>query len=237
MQHADSTAAMCIRSEQRSRWSEAFRAARPLPRSWNPAAVDGAQPDLSGTTLHSSSVEEGIPGKSQADLALGLATIPRLHPDFVPLDVANLILGRLGLMGRLGTEVRDKQGLAYYVYSQIEPRRDGTLWSARAGVDPSNIDRALGSIRSELDRLRHEPITTAELADAQSYLVGVLPLALESNDGVAATLLSLEEYGLGLDYLDRYPALIAAVTVEDVQRAALEHLNPEMLVVAVARPA
>lgn len=205
--------------------------------SWNPAAVDGAQPDLSGTTLHSSSVEEGIPGKSQADLALGLATIPRLHPDFVPLDVANLILGRLGLMGRLGTEVRDKQGLAYYVYSQIEPRRDGTLWSARAGVDPSNIDRALGSIRSELDRLRHEPITDAELADAQSYLVGVLPLALESNDGVAATLLSLEEYGLGLDYLDRYPAMIAAVTVEDVQRAALEHLNPEKLVVAVARPA
>jgi zinc protease len=133
--------------------------------------------------------------------------------------------------------VRDQQGLAYYVFSQVEPRRDGTLWSARAGVDPSNIERALDSIRSELERLRREPVSEKELMDARSYLVGVLPLALESNDGVAATLLSLEEYGLGLDYLDRYPAIIAAVTTEDIQRAASEHLNPEKLVISVARPA
>jgi zinc protease len=204
--------------------------------SWT-SAGDKSVPDLSGTNTGAVTVEEGIPGKSQADLAAGLATIPRLHPDFVPLDVANLILGRLGLMGRLGTEVRDKQGLAYYVFSQVEPRRDGTLWSARAGVDPSNIERALASIQSELQHLRQEPVTASELADAKSYLVGVLPLALESNDGVAATLLSLEEYGLGLDYLDRYPAIIAAVTADDILRAAAEHLNPETLVISVARPA
>ena len=116
-------------------------------------------PDLDVTNLAPVTVEEAIAGKSQADLAAGLTTIPRLHPDFVPLDVANLILGRLGLMGRLGTEVRDKQGLAYYVFSQVEPRRDGTVWSARAGVDPSNIERALTSIRAELERLRHEPVS------------------------------------------------------------------------------
>ena len=205
--------------------------------TWRAGSQDMSQPDLSSTNSIAESVEVGIPGKSQADLAVGLATIPRLHPDFVPLDVANLILGRLGLMGRLGTEVRDKQGLAYYAFSQVEPRRDGTLWSARAGVDPSNIERAVTSIRAELERLRREAVSGTELADAKSYLVGVLPLALESNDGVAATLLSLEEYGLGLDYLDRYPAIIAAVTAEDILRAASEHLNPEKLVISVARPA
>jgi zinc protease len=204
---------------------------------WRAGRGAMAQPDLARTNPTAESVEVGIPGKSQADLAAGIATIPRLHPDFVPLDVANLILGRLGLMGRLGTEVRDKQGLAYYAFSQVEPRRDGTLWSARAGVDPANIERALESIRAELERLRREPVSEAELADARSYLVGVLPLALESNDGVAATLLSLEEYGLGLDYLDRYPAIIAAVTEVDILRAASEHLNPEKLVISVARPA
>ena len=193
-------------------------------------------PELDVTNTASVTVDEAIAGKSQADLATGLTTIPRLHPDFIPLDVANLILGRLGLMGRLGTEVRDKQGLAYYVFSQVEPRRDGTIWSARAGVDPSNIERALSSIRTELERLRHEPVSEKELDDAKSYLVGVLPLALESNDGVAATLLSLEEYGLGLDYLDRYPAIIARISADDVLRAASEHLDPEMLVVSVARP-
>jgi zinc protease len=65
----------------------------------------------------------------------------------------------------------------------------------------------------------------------------VLPLALESHDGVAATLLSLEEYGLGLDYLDRYPAIIAAVTEDDILRAVSAHLDPERLVTSVARPA
>jgi zinc protease len=204
---------------------------------WTAGRREMGEPDLSPTNPAAELVEVGIPGKSQADLAAGLATIPRLHPDFVPLDVANLILGRLGLMGRLGTEVRDKQGLAYYAFSQVEPRRDGTLWSARAGVDPANIERALTSIRAELERLRREPVSETELADARSYLVGVLPLALESNDGVAATLLSLEEYGLGLDYLDRYPAIITAVTREDILRAASEHLNPEKLVISVARPA
>ncbi|MFN8660749.1 MAG: pitrilysin family protein [Thermomicrobiales bacterium] len=201
------------------------------------ARTGDRQPDLNATNPVPEIVEEAIPGKSQADLAAGLATIPRLHPDFVPLDVANLILGRLGLMGRLGTEVRDKQGLAYYVFSQVEPRRDGTLWSARAGVDPSNIERALASIRMELERLRREPVSETELADAKSYLIGVLPLALESNDGVAASLLSLEEYGLGLDYLDRYPAIIGAITEQDILRAAAEHLDPEKLVISVARPA
>lgn len=205
--------------------------------AWTAGSGKMGQPDLRPTNPVAESVEVGIPGKSQADLAAGLATIPRLHPDFVALDVANLILGRLGLMGRLGTEVRDKQGLAYYVFSQVEPRRDGTLWSARAGVDPTNIERALTSIRAELERLRREPVSEAELADARSYLVGVLPLALESNDGVAATLLSLEEYGLGLDYLDRYPSIIAAVASEDILRAASEHLDPEKLVISVARPA
>ncbi|MDQ2655237.1 MAG: insulinase family protein [Chloroflexota bacterium] len=205
--------------------------------AWTAGSGATDQPDLGRTNPIAESLEVGIPGKSQADLAAGLATIPRLHPDFVPLDVANLILGRLGLMGRLGAEVRDKQGLAYYVFSQIEPRRDGAIWSARAGVDPANIQRALASIRAELERLRREPVTEAELADAKSYLVGVLPLALESHDGVAATLLSLEEYGLGLDYLDRYPAIIAAITDEDILRAASAHLNPEKLVISVARPA
>jgi zinc protease len=204
---------------------------------WTTGSAATGEPILGRTNPAAEAIEEGIPGKSQADLAVGLATIPRLHPDFIPLDVANLILGRLGLMGRLGTEVRDKQGLAYYVFSQMEPRRDGTLWSARAGVDPANIDQALTSIRAELEKLRREPVSEAELSDARSYLVGVLPLALESNDGVAATLLSLEEYGLGLDYLDRYPGIVASVTREGILRAAAEHLNPDKLVVAVARPA
>ena len=179
---------------------------------------------------------EAIPGKSQADLAAGLATIPRNHPDYYALDMANLVLGRLGLMGRLGAEVRDKQGLAYYAFSQLEPRVDGSLWAARAGVDPADVERALSAIEAELTRLRTALIAEDELQDARSYSVGVLPLALETHDGMAATLLAIEQYSLGLDYLDRYPDIIARITREDVLAAAAQHLEPARLAVGIARP-
>jgi zinc protease len=177
-----------------------------------------------------------IPGKSQADLAIGIATIPRGHPDYYALELANLILGRLGLMGRLGAEVRDRQGLAYYVFSQIEPRIDGSLWSARAGVDPANVERALDAIQSELERLRSELVTGEELDAAKSHSIGVLPLTLETHDGVAATLLSIEQFGLGLDYLTRYPDLIIRVTPEDVRDVAREHLDPSRIAAGIAGP-
>lgn len=180
---------------------------------------------------------EVIPGKSQADIAVGVASIPRGSPEYYALDVGNLILGRLGLMGRLGAEVRDRQGLAYYASTQLEPRRDGTLWTARAGVDPDNIERAVHSIETELDRLRGDLVSEQELEDAKSYLTGVLPLALETHNGVAATLLAIEEFDLGLDYLDRYPEIIAGISREQVREAARSHLDPETLAIGIARPA
>jgi zinc protease len=179
---------------------------------------------------------EAIPGKSQADIAVGVASIPRGHPDYYALDVGNLILGRLGLMGRLGAEVRDRQGLAYHASSQLEPRRDGTLWAARAGVDPENIERAVDAIKAELDRLRSDVVSDQELEDAKSYLTGVLPLALETHDGVASILLAIEEFDLELDYLDRYPEMIAAVSRDQVREAVWAHLDPTTLAIAIARP-
>lgn len=203
--------------------------------AWS-ATAPPAWPSYANVNQATDRVLETIPGKSQADLALGITTIARNDPDYYALDVANLILGRLGLMGRLGAEVRDLQGMAYYVFSQIETRLDGSLWTARAGVDPGNIDRAIAGILAELARLRRDLVTEEELADAKSYLVGVLPLALESHDGVASTLLGIEEFGLGLDYLERYPGLIQAITREHVLAAA-QHLNPDRLVESIALPA
>jgi zinc protease len=203
---------------------------------WLPAPTIPASVNLGPTNQKTVQATGGIPGKSQADFALGIATIPRGSSDYYALEVANLILGRLGLMGRLGAEVRDRQGLAYYAFSQIEPRVDGSLWSARAGVDPGNVDRALEAITRELDRLRSELVSEEELRDAKSYLIGVLPLALESHDGVASTLLTIEEFDLGLDFLQRYPEIINGITRDDVLGAAKRCFDPERVAIAVARP-
>ncbi len=178
-----------------------------------------------------------VRGKSQADIAIGYPTLPRaMSPDYAALTMGNLILGQLGLMGRLGANVRDKQGLAYYSYSQLAGGLASSVWTARAGVDPGNVARAIDGITTELSRLRSELVSEDEIADAKSYLIGSLPLGLESLGGVVNLLLSIEKYGLGLDYLDRYPAWIEAVTREAILAAAQAYLDPERLVIGIAGP-
>ena len=177
-----------------------------------------------------------LPGKVQADIVLGARAVARNHPDFFALRVANCILGQFGLMGRLGAVVREELGLAYYSYSAVMVDRDDGVWQAAAGVNPGNVDKASDAIRHEFVRLAEEPVTVAELSDSQAYLTGVMPLTLETNEGVASALLNMEWHGLGLDYLRRYRDLIYAVTPADVQRVASTYLAPERLVTVVAGP-
>ncbi|MDQ3694974.1 MAG: insulinase family protein [Chloroflexota bacterium] len=177
-----------------------------------------------------------IPGKSQADIVLGLATIPRQDPTYYALDTANLILGRLGLMGRLGATVRDQDGMAYFATSQLQPGIEESIWLSRAGVDPKNIDRAIEGILAQLRLIRHEPVTIDELDDAKSFLIGVLPIALESNGGVAASLINLERFELGLDYLDRYPGIIGRLTRQDLLHAIATLLDPDVVAIGIAGP-
>jgi zinc protease len=211
-----------------------------LERSFGDWSSAATRPDLDLETSRPTRPgrsEVTISGKSQADVALGYPVVSRLDESYQAFDMANLILGRLGLMGRLGASVRDRQGLAYYAFSSVEPGREGSVWISRAGVDPQNIERAIQGVVDEVARLRAEPISADELADGKSYLTGVLPLALESNDGIASLLLSIEHFDLGLDYIDRYPGIIASITSEDTQSAARQNLYPDRLQVAVARPA
>ncbi|MFP4055567.1 MAG: M16 family metallopeptidase [Candidatus Brocadiia bacterium] len=174
--------------------------------------------------------------KSQADLALGCKTISRHHPDYYALAQATHIVGGMGLMGRLGDNVRDRQGLAYYVFAQMQDAFGHALWAVRAGVNPGNVERATSSILDEIRRIQDQPVGEEELADCQSHLVGVLPIRLETNDGLAATLNGIELYHLGDDYVERYPRLVRAVDAESIQRAAQAHLTAERYSVAVAGP-
>ncbi len=173
-------------------------------------------------------------GKVQSDILLGVQAVARNHADFYAVRVANTILGVFGMMGRLGEVVREQQGLAYYAYSSLDAGRDSGVWLAGAGVNPADMERAVESMLAEIDNIAQAPVTAEELADAQAYLTGVLPLTLETNDGLAATLLSMEWNALGLDFLARYPAIINAVTVDDVQRVAHTYLRPEALAIVTA---
>jgi zinc protease len=200
----------------------------------------GTRPDhpLAPPTLasHYTPVTQTLPDKIQADIVLGCRTVPRHHPDYFAIRLANTILGRFGLNGRLGEVVREEQGLAYYVYSSQEAGEQAGVWMAAAGVNPEDVEQAIASILEEFARLCDEPVSEEELSDSQAYLTGVLPLMLETNEGVASTLLNMEYYSLGLDYLHRYTGLVEAVSAADVQRVAQTYLRPEAIMLAVAAP-
>jgi zinc protease len=141
------------------------------------------------------------------------------------------------MMGRLGDSVRDEQGLAYYVYSQLQAGSGAGPWLTIAGVNPANVQRAIDGILHEIRRLRDEAVQADELADSQSFLVGSMPLRLETNEGIANALLEMERHDLGLDYLLRYPQQIRSVTVEQIQQVARRYLDDAVYALAIAGPA
>jgi zinc protease len=177
-----------------------------------------------------------LAGKTQADIVLGYPALSRTDPDFYALSLGDLIFGRLGLYGRLGAEVRDKQGLAYYVFSSVEANLGAGPWAVRAGVNPNNLDRAVEGIVAEIKRLRSAPVTQDELSEARDFVTGSLALRLETNEGVAATLGDVELFGLGLDYLQRYPNIIRAITPEQILAVAQKYAQVENYALAIAGP-
>lgn len=175
-----------------------------------------------------------VPGKSQCDIVMGCVGPSRLAPDYVEAALGNVILGVFGLMGRLGATVRDKLGLAYYATSHLEGGLGPGAWVLYAGVDPANVEQAIEHMRAEIRRLRDRLVGRRELADNQSFLAGSLPLHLETNDGVASTILDMELYGLGLDYVQRYADIIHSVTPQRIRAAVARYLDPDNIAVAVA---
>jgi zinc protease len=132
--------------------------------------------------------------------------------------------------------VREQSGLAYYAYTSLNAGQGPGSWEVSAGVNPINVQKAIDLIRSEIGLFVREPVSPEELADSQANYIGRLPLALESNNGMASSLLNLERFDLGLDYYRRYPDMVRAVTREDVVEVARRYLDPAKLAIAVAGP-
>jgi len=177
-----------------------------------------------------------LPGKSQSEIAYGFTAIRRLDPRYDAYFVLNNILGQFGLGGRLAENIRDRQGMAYYAFSTLDPSVGVGPLIVRAGVDPGNVARALEAIDHEVREMGTSGPTAAELAETQQFLVGSIPRTLETNAGIASFLQSEEQFGLGLDYDRRLADDIRAVTLDQVRAAAVELLAPERAAVAIAGP-
>jgi zinc protease len=218
---------------------EAGRALALADRAFSDWAADGGSPlsparvrPAASRTLRN--VE--LPGKVQSDIAYGFTTVVRDDPRYYPLWLMNTVLGQYGLGGRLGDSIRERQGMAYYVFSGFDANfAEGPL-VVRAGVNPSNVRRALDSIDEEVGKMARDGVTPAELSDAKRYLIGSMPRTLETNSGIASFLHTADLFGLGLDYDRRLPDLVDGVTREQVLDVAQTFLVPERATVVVAGP-
>ncbi|MHB8946512.1 MAG: M16 family metallopeptidase [Bacillota bacterium] len=177
-----------------------------------------------------------LAGKTQSDIVLGLPGISRRDPDYDRLYMADLILGRMGLGGRLGGDIRDRQGLAYYVYTALRAKRGPGAWFIFAGVNPNAVDQAVDSMVGHLRRFATEPVSAEELADAKGYATGTLPINLETAEGLSRALIEMELFGLGLDHWQRLPDLYRAVTREDILAVATRCLDPERHIQVIVGP-
>ena len=179
-------------------------------------------------------VHVDLEGKSQTDLIMGIAGPPRSDPDFVSAALANNILGRFGMFGRIGDVVREEAGLAYYAYSTLSGGVGPGPWEVVAGVNPTNLEKAIELIRGELKKIAKVLPDQDELDDNQANFIGRLPLQLESNEGVAGAIVNAERYSLGLDYYQKYPGIVASVTRDDILRVAKRFLDPDNLAIVSA---
>jgi predicted Zn-dependent peptidase len=171
----------------------------------------------------------------QAHVILGVPSYPIEHPDRYALQVLSTVLGG-GMSSRLFTEVRERRGLAYYVFGLNHSYTDaGSLYS-QAGVDINRIDEAVTTIASELHKIAAEAVPADELDKAKNFAKGRFVLQLESSQGLIL-------FGLRREVLEgRTPDLeevldgINAVTAEDVQRVAQDVISEEKLRLAVIGP-
>jgi predicted Zn-dependent peptidase len=196
--------------------------------SAGPAPLEPIQTNGSRIKLHTKDSD-------QAHLCLGTLSYPLKHPDRYALQLLAVVLGG-GMSSRLFTEVRERRGLAYYVFGTNYSYTDtGTLYS-QAGVDLNRIDDAISTIAGELKRMADEQVPSDELEKARSFAKGRFTLQTESPQGLLQFGLRREVLEGGavepqevLDGLD-------AVTAEDVQRVAQDVIGSRSLTLAVVGP-
>jgi predicted Zn-dependent peptidase len=171
----------------------------------------------------------------QAHVILGVPSYPIEHPDrYALLLLANVLGG--GMSSRLFTEVRERRGLAYYVYGLNHSYTDsGTLY-AQAGVDIKRIDDAVSTIAGELRKIAAEAVPADELEKARAFSKGRFVLELESPQGLVLFGLRREVLEGDVPDLEEVLAGIDRVTAEDVQRVAQDLIRDETLRLAVIGP-
>ncbi|HEX9112864.1 MAG TPA: pitrilysin family protein [Nitrospirota bacterium] len=211
---------------------EAVALLREFFQSWRkneqPLPAPVAPPVIGKTTVNK--IDKHI---TQANITMGNVGISRENPDFYACTIMNYILGGGGFTSRLMDNIRDNKGLAYDVHSGFNPQKEPGSFTVTIQTKNESANEVIAETLREIRRIQSEPVSEQELADAKAYLTGSFPLRMDTSAKIAGMLTAIEIYNLGLDYPQKYPSLINAVTREDVLRVAKKYLHPDNMVIVV----
>lgn len=172
------------------------------------------------------------PGSAQSNIVIANTALNRMSPDYFPTLVMHTVLGA-NASSRLFMNLREAKGYTYGAYSNLDTRRAAGTFRATAEVRTPVTGDSLKEFFYELNRIRTEPVSEKELMDAKSYLAGVFPIRIETQEGVIDQLVQMKMYGLPADYLQTYRERVSAITAADVQRVANQNITPDKAAIVI----
>ncbi|HJP94276.1 MAG TPA: pitrilysin family protein [Pyrinomonadaceae bacterium] len=165
-------------------------------------------------------------GSAQSNIVIANLGIIRTSPDYFPMLLMHTVLGATA-SSRLFMNLREDKGYTYGAYSNLDARRSAGTFRATAEVRTPVTGDSLKEFFYELDRIRKEPVTEKEIVDAKSYLTGVFPIRLETQEGMTDQLVQIKMLNLPDDYLQTYRDRVQAVTIEEIQHVAAKYVRPD----------
>jgi zinc protease len=198
-----------------------------LPEKGGPIDVAEAAPKGIGATFV---LDRQVP---QSVAIFGMPGLKRDDPDFYAAYVMNHILGGGSFSSWLYEEVREKRGLAYSIYSYLQPRKDAPFWMGSVATANAGMAKSIELIRDQVEKMRKDGVTDEELENAKLYINGSFPLRFTSSDRIASSLVHLQYDNLDIDYYDHRNGYIDAVTKEDIARVVKRFLDPSKLTFSV----
>jgi zinc protease len=177
-----------------------------------------------------------IPGKSEAVTYIGYNGISRKDPRFYAALIMNQILGGDTLSSRLGTEVRDRQGLTYGIYSSFAAGINPGPFLIQMQTAPSDAQKAIASTLALLKQLREQGVTEAEFNTAKRSITNSYPVDLANPSNVSSIILDNAVLGLSRSEIRDFPQRIEAVTMAQMQQAIEDLIKPENLIIVTAGP-
>jgi predicted Zn-dependent peptidase len=211
--------------------AEAFAMAESFLGKWS--GGPSARPQMAAPPLAERKIVViDKPDTPQTRIFVGEIAIPRSHPDYIPLMLANEVFGG-AFTSRLNLKLRATEGLTYNASSSLESLRSSGAFTIQTFTETDRTGDAVQQIMSVHSGFTENPVTASELADAKARLIGLFQLSTETPQAVAQRLLLAAVNGLPPDYYSDYTQRIAATTIEQVHAAAKKHMDPAKTAIVV----